>query len=681
MNTKTPAETLAISENFAAERYQGNIDEAHIKQCGRDVMLNGYYDDMLQTPMAGAKFQFRVNGELIKEARLKTTRDTGGTPGLPLNDQQLGEVGTFVVKDAPEGQMEFEIVPEATQADVDKSVKDLREQINKTVQKVADDYARDWQVWNNASPLERWQLMGTTAQSAYSAGRSKWIDSEKDFFASLYDAAGDAYVHLSNMTWEEFAESAMNVADGIPTPQKVAKDAALYVYSGEAVEDATALYEGGKLIIENAPAIATFMKDFVEGNDDGVERFIIDTLPKLTDDAEGTKWSEYIQNSYDDMQLLLEVVRSPEVRGMIIAAVPLLASAIPPQIWLQNGVGTITFLSYELVVGLLLGMMLAAGTVASGGAGAAPSVGVITLRAAKLARYGKQAKQFIERMYQRLEGIWNKIIAFALKKRAQGRAMSGIVLTAARTAAKRAAVVSARKRSKNGRRCTVCGEKLKRPHPKRSPSLKGVVDRKTGDTGPIRARAAADPSHPMSQGIIMQAHHVVSVQGVKEAKMSAKLKRLGYNIHVLENLSLIPSTMQGACHLGCQVHKSGHKFGDYDYHEEVAKRLEPLRQQIRKSKFCDNKTPQEIQAKVDTESRYIIKYISVFRRFLLSRYYASFRPGNPVGCGGVDAGPKHNPAVPCPSGRSHKNNRNGPGQAREDIKIAASNSYQLEVGR
>src|SRR5690606_37771760 len=98
-----------------------------------------------------------------------------------------------------------------------------------------------------------------------------------------------------------------------------------------------------------------------------------------------------------------------------------------------------------------------------------------------------------------------------------------------------------------------------------------------------------DTGHPHNHNMKMQAHHLVSAKGVQLAQMGRKLEQLGYNINVLENLVLLPSTLQGACHLKVQLHRGDHTHEDDDhpisYHRKVKAEITTLERFLDE---CDN---------------------------------------------------------------------------------------------
>ena len=74
----------------------------------------------------------------------------------------------------------------------------------------------------------------------------------------------------------------------------------------------------------------------------------------------------------------------------------------------------------------------------------------------------------------------------------------------------------------------------------------------------IKAAIEHDKSHPRHNGVLMQAHHIISAEGMKRSRMDKKIEKFGYDINELPNLSFIPCTLQGACYLGVQPHRGNH---------------------------------------------------------------------------------------------------------------------------
>lgn len=202
-------------------------------------------------------------------------------------------------------------------------------------------------------------------------------------------------------------------------------------------------------------------------------------------------------------------------------------------------------------------------------------------------------------------------------------------------------------------------------------------------------------SHPRHQGVKMQAHHIASKAGVARTGLGPKLKKLGYNINYLPNLVFLPSTLQGACHLGVQLHRGNHSterqpknMRDTDdhrgtYHTLVAQMVLELKDDIHR----------KCRGKKITEDNPIIEQMHEISEVILSMIQDdpgdapltdlahSFQPDSEIGCGGNDSIPGYREsAVPCVVGRNHQH-AHVEGQLEEGISMPKPASYELEVGK
>ena len=94
--------------------------------------------------------------------------------------------------------------------------------------------------------------------------------------------------------------------------------------------------------------------------------------------------------------------------------------------------------------------------------------------------------------------------------------------------------------------------------------MKGSLDRNQKGKGgknylEVIQDNTLDKKHPRHNGIEMQAHHLLTVSGVKDSKVADELIKAGYNINWIRNIVFLPSTLKGACHLGVQPHRGDHK--------------------------------------------------------------------------------------------------------------------------
>lgn len=235
---------------------------------------------------------------------------------------------------------------------------------------------------------------------------------------------------------------------------------------------------------------------------------------------------------------------------------------------------------------------------------------------------------------------------------------------------------------------------------------------KPGEPGPFNAGVTTKDSrylariidateskkHPRHQGIGMQAHHVISVTGMHKSGLADKIRKFGYNINLLENLVFLPCTLQGACHLGVQPHRGNHTAPsdpDFyqndvhprDYHNMVELRLKGLELGLTKScpGYMGGAKELEARRKVKNEldelSAKILRLIqNVPTQAPLTTVAASFQPGNPVGCGGVDSTPEHVSTHQCAVGRNHLKRQRKPGQKPENISFESDGKYKLQIG-
>lgn len=254
----------------------------------------------------------------------------------------------------------------------------------------------------------------------------------------------------------------------------------------------------------------------------------------------------------------------------------------------------------------------------------------------------------------------------------------------------------------------------RKPVPAKKPSAEPT--KKTGSKADIRpfnagrttkdsayldriTRAIADDSkHPRHQGVAMQAHHVISATAMHVSGLSEKIRKFGYDINLLENLVFLPSTLQGACHLGVQPHRGNHTapierdgYEDDDhprsYHDMVSDAIKRLNLGLTRECPGYMGGPQELAArhKVKTEldelSAKLLRMIrNLPREAPLTKISAHFQPGNQIGCAGTDSTTRHNFSHACAVERNHHKSQ-GPDQRRENITFESDGRYKLNMGR
>jgi hypothetical protein len=202
----------------------------------------------------------------------------------------------------------------------------------------------------------------------------------------------------------------------------------------------------------------------------------------------------------------------------------------------------------------------------------------------------------------------------------------------------------------------------------------------------LKKAIAPKLDHPRHHGVRMQAHHVISCEGMRLSGLGDKIEQFGYDINLLPNLSFIPCTLQGACHLGVQPHRGNHTaLADQDaydddlenerYHKIVAGMVMELKRLV----F------QECQADREAQCKRVINKLNKMSKQILRRIQDDpgkapltsiakhFIHGNKIGCGGVDSVTLHSEHIECPSRRNHK--------GKQGITYESNGKYQLETGR
>lgn len=197
----------------------------------------------------------------------------------------------------------------------------------------------------------------------------------------------------------------------------------------------------------------------------------------------------------------------------------------------------------------------------------------------------------------------------------------------------------------------------------------------------ITRRVAPDRGHPRHNGIKMQAHHIVSAEGVKRSAKGPMLVKFGYDINCLKNLAFLPCTLQGACHLGIQPHRGNHTAASdswpssgrservdelsYDddahpesYHITVSQKVKDIAGHLDRECKGKDSDAKIVQEKLDDLSQLILLTIYARpNRARLTKIADSFALGHPIGCSGANSVGGHDKTKKCPAGRDHAGSR------------------------
>ncbi|WP_163831828.1 AHH domain-containing protein [Spartinivicinus ruber] len=216
----------------------------------------------------------------------------------------------------------------------------------------------------------------------------------------------------------------------------------------------------------------------------------------------------------------------------------------------------------------------------------------------------------------------------------------------------------------------------------------GIINKDSSDyRKSLLNRVEGKASHPLNNGIYMQAHHLISEKGVNLSGMGNLLKMRGYNINAIKNLVFLPCTLPGACHLNVQPHRGDHTYHDDEhpisYHLEVRDRIRRLESSVR---TCgSNASESKIQKLLDIESKEILRKIQNFR-IPLTSIMKKFKSGNEVGCGNcINVKEHEKDSLACTSQRDHYGEEHPLFKSGKDsqkiTKKKPANRYVLKVGR
>ncbi|TWI29289.1 AHH domain-containing protein [Paracoccus sulfuroxidans] len=643
-------------QHVAATRYAGSIKQ-DAQSCSGSVILSARYGDNWSTPMAGAKFRLLHKGKVIEENRLKSLADIGKRPGDPLTAAEYAQLGTFEHKNAPSGDLAFELTLEEEESAVIAKEEALRTLIQTKLAefRAGGTLPQNWAEWNNATSTGKAELLLSNSFDGFVEGMDNWFDEEGDFWSMIGETFSKA--------WDSIVEGLGELATALH-PDNIGRTAEIVWEAARATAQKTGefvrslpgkaqkLYAGTMAILNNIAAITKFIGDFMSGNWDEIEHFCRTTLLDLIDDPVARQaWTDAIMNNAENWQMVLEVVGFTNVPKHLLAFVSGLVAAIPPHVWARWGAVSVAVIAIELSISAIITLICGLAEGATVG-GATAIVGpLLAARAAKWAKMGGTILEHFRRIIGWIDNIMEKVIELArlaVKARRRGTIQNSRV-----TVPPRGRGHQRRDQRDDERRCRNCGAELgKRGHPAISPNF---PNGNTSKDGSYRSRIMTHTLRTTSSiGSTLlvgdtQAHHLVSAEGMKTTTKARNFERLGYQINVVENLSLIPSKGSLACHLKCQLHRSDHRFGGYNYHIQVAANLALILANL--SKYCKQGNPNRIQPDVDRVSARLAAQINIFTLPLTS-VARDFAALSQVGCANVDS-VKHAAGVTCSHNRNH----------------------------
>ncbi|EPJ44299.1 MAG: hypothetical protein OFPII_35940 [Osedax symbiont Rs1] len=212
-----------------------------------------------------------------------------------------------------------------------------------------------------------------------------------------------------------------------------------------------------------------------------------------------------------------------------------------------------------------------------------------------------------------------------------------------------------------------------------------------------------DPSHPIHNGIQMQAHHLISRKALIGSSIDKQIEDFKYDINNVANIALIPCTLQGACHLNTQLHRGNHSSAHQDlledngnndvdgehppsYHDEIRDRIEQIKEDIDDGDYCDGNRYKKLLERMDELSKDIAEDINSHDLALtnISRNFGSGRTSNGKGCCDADYivdARKYRFNEACSNEQNHYKNRRAKKQQKENIDLKKTSNYEIQGGQ
>lgn len=670
---------LEAVSNSASENYDYDI-ERDCADCTSWVKVLARYNDPWETPMAGAPFRILQDGEVIEESTLKSISDLGKNPGDPLTDDERALLGTFTKQNVPPGAITFEIIQEGSEGHVLALEQQCVELTARSVRKIEEQYAEEWSRWREAERLGQANLLIQSAVGGFLEGVEQWWDEEKGFwdmiadvFATAWQAIKDAIGDtLTALHPDNIAATAEAVWDGLRSGIEAIHEGAeamLDAVSG-LPEKLSNLYAGTVRLLNNIGEITRFLEAFVTGDWRGVEEFVQNTLPSLIEDeTEAAHWAEYIVNNAEAWQVVLEIIGYTKGPALILAACAGICAAVPPQVWAHFGIASVTVIVIEIAISAVIGFLAAAATAASGGAATVAAGALIVGRAGKWAQLASKGAEHIGNLMTHLDEIIQRVVTMGQASMRARRYMT-------RTQGRRDGATNhetEQRRDEDSGLCRNCGTRLGvGRHPDHEPNFRnGNTSKGDNYRSRLQRHTLFNPSSIGSRPALVsetQVHHLLSEKGVADTGKSRKLERLGYNINVIENLSLIPKNGYLACHLRCQIHLGDHAWGSYSYHRVVEMEIDDIVGDLQH--YCLQRPPEnDIQPDMNAKSAILAAKISTFIA-PLSQVASDFQSGSLIGCSNTHL-TKHT-GTPCAHLRDH---------SQRFATMTLSVPYSIEAGK
>lgn len=217
----------------------------------------------------------------------------------------------------------------------------------------------------------------------------------------------------------------------------------------------------------------------------------------------------------------------------------------------------------------------------------------------------------------------------------------------------------------------------------------GRIDKDSSFRDRVVAKISSDKWHPYNNDIKMQAHHLISAKGVEDIPNISLVADADYDINHVKNISLIPSTLAGACQLYVQLHRGNHTSEEesdiYDdqhprgYHETVYDLVLNVVEMIEDDCIDDSGEREKVILEMNNISNILVNLINNFSpQAQLTRIYKylNYQGENSlIGCAGSNNVPGHDGKSECPCDRQHIVDN------MFLVRYNKLNPYKLEAGK
>ncbi len=404
-NKNKPPTAQEISNACESNKHnkQGKVGSAETSSCGL-VKLKAYYEDRWKTPMAGATFNLFINDKkVLNKARLAEY------------DHPEWEPGTFVYEVPEQGQVNFVITSEFTEAEI-KSLKasirnELAPEITTLIQSMKP-YQEAWAKNSTLSFLSSLKKGKDQADKDFKDSISDmfsvkmWKDLGKDISNLAGKARSAAEEQAGEMiiaalkTYKDIDENGLG--DWVEKEAEEARQDILKKVDDlekafeETKEGLKDFAKDSKVILKHRKQILDLPSMILDGKVDDIESFLDTVVKKVEPDL----YNE-IRDS-EQWQSTIELIYDGEAIGLPLYYLSEMLSAVPPNFYAEKFSYVGATLMIEVTLMIVLSLL--------GGAGAAARLATLIARISSIARKSKKGASAL-RAYVSMLKAFQKVIA------------------------------------------------------------------------------------------------------------------------------------------------------------------------------------------------------------------------------------------------------------------------------